>query len=60
MAEIRAHYGHYSSSLVMASAKGFVTSSVVNLIVSQKKGPTDFGPNWRRQMQMSVQMYGST
>ena len=32
-----------------SSAKGFVTSSVVNLIVSQKKGPTDL-------MQMSVQM----
>ena len=31
-AEIKAHYGHYSSHLVvMAKVKGFVTSSVVHL-----------------------------
>ena len=40
---------------IRAHSKGFVTSLVVNVIVSQKKGPTDFRPNWKRQMQMSVQ-----
>ena len=42
-AAIRAHYGHYSSNLVMAKVKGFVTS-----------WSTDFCPNLRRPESLSI------